>query len=273
MNDLIIHLHIPKTGGTTLRDIVYRQYLSKNILTIPTIDKSKIIVDALSSNKKKQLKLIQGHLKYGLHNNFKRNAKYFAIMREPIDRILSTYYYIISQDNNPQNLSNTKKPMSIYNYMNSGINPFLINGQTQLIAGKTCSIDDPLIKSDELLKIAKENIDKNFILIGTTEQFDESILLLKRLLNWNSPYYSRANRTRNKPDYNKIDAEIRNFIKEHNQLDIDLYNYVKKVINNKINEGGKEFINDLNHFKRINSIINPIFGFSRLKRFLSKLFK
>ena len=134
-------------------------------------------------------------------------------------------------------------------------------------------IDDPLIKSDELLKIAKENIDKNFILIGTTEQFDESILLLKGLLNWNSPYYSRANRTRNKPDYNKIDAEIRNFIKEHNQLDIDLYNYVKKVINNKINEAGKEFINDLNHFKRINSIINPIFGFSRLKRFLSKLFK
>ena len=263
MNDLIIHLHIPKTGGTTLRDIVYRQYSAKNILTIPTIDKSKIIVDALSSNKKKQLELIQGHLKYGVHNNFERSAKYFAIMREPIDRVLSTYYYIISQDNNPQNLSNAKKPMSIYNYMNSGINPFLINGQTQLISGRTCSIDDPLIKSNELLKIAKENIDKNFILI----------LLLKKLLNWNSPYYSKANRTKNKPDYNKIDTEIRNFIKEHNQLDINLYNYVKKVINNKINEAGKEFVNDLNHFKRINSMINPIFGFSRLKRFISKQFK
>ena len=41
MNDLIIHLHIPKTGGTTLRDIVNRQYSSENILTIQTIDKSK----------------------------------------------------------------------------------------------------------------------------------------------------------------------------------------------------------------------------------------
>ena len=40
MNDLIIHLHIPKTGGTTLRDIIQRQYLSKNILTIPTLEKS-----------------------------------------------------------------------------------------------------------------------------------------------------------------------------------------------------------------------------------------
>ena len=51
MNDLIIHLHIPKTGGTTLRDIVNRQYSSENILTIQTIDKSKKIVKTLSSNK------------------------------------------------------------------------------------------------------------------------------------------------------------------------------------------------------------------------------
>ena len=273
MNDLIIHLHIPKTGGTTLRDIVNRQYSSRNIFTIPTIDKAKIMVDTLSPNNIKQLEIIQGHLKYGLHNSFERNAKYFAIMRDPIHRVLSTYYYITSQDGNPQNLSNTNKRMSIFEYINSGINPFLINGQTQLIAGKSCSIDDPLIKSNELLLIAKENIKRNFIFLGTTEQFDESIVLLKKILNWHSPYYSRANRTKNKPDYNKVDNEIRNYIKEHNQLDIDLYNYVKELINNRINEAGKDFINELNRFKSINSIINPIFGFSRVKRLFSKYFK
>ena len=270
MNDLIIHLHIPKTGGTTLRDIVNRQYSSENILTIPTIDKSKNIVGALSSNKINQLEVIQGHLKYGIHNHFDRTAKYFAIMREPVDRILSSYYYVISQEGNPQNLSNTKKTMSIYEYINSGINPFLINGQTQLIAGNTCSIDDPLIKSNELLDIAKENINKNFILTGTTEKFYESILLLKRMLNWKSPYYSRANRTKNKPDYSKIETEIRNFIEDHNQLDNDLYNYVKKSIDNRIKEAGDDFARNLKHFKRINSIINPIFGFSRAKRFFFK---
>ena len=270
MNDLIIHLHIPKTGGTTLRDIVNRQYSSENILTIPTIDKSKNIVGALSSNKINQLEVIQGHLKYGIHNHFDRTAKYFAIMREPVDRVLSSYYYVISQEGNPQNLSNTKKTMSIYEYINSGINPFLINGQTQLIAGNTCSIDDPLIKSNELLDIAKENINKNFILTGTTEKFYESILLLKRMLNWKSPYYSRANRTKNKPDYSKIEAEIRGFIEDHNQLDIDLYNYVNKSIDNKIKEAGDNFARDLKHFKRINSIINPIFGLSRAKRFFFK---
>ena len=273
MNDLIIHLHIPKTGGTTLRDIIQRQYLSKNILTIPTIEKSENILETVPSVKINQLEVVQGHLKYGIHFNLNRSAKYFAILRNPIDRVLSTYYYVISQDNNPQNLSSNDNTMSIFEYVNSGINPFLINGQTQLISGKTCSINDPLIRSKELLSIAKKNIKENFIFTGTTEQFDESILLLKGILRWKSPYYSRANKTKNKPDYKKIDKKIRDFIKDHNQLDINLYNYVKKSINDKINEGSINFKNELNHFKNINAIINPIFGFSRAKRFLSKSFK
>ena len=55
MNDLIIHLHIPKTGGTTLRDIIQRQYLSKNILTIPTLEESENILETVPSVKINQL--------------------------------------------------------------------------------------------------------------------------------------------------------------------------------------------------------------------------
>jgi len=270
MNDLIIHLHIPKTGGTTLRDIVNRQYSNESILTIPTIGESKNIIETLSKDRINQLAIIQGHLKYGLHNNIDRSVKYFAIMREPVDRVLSSYYYVISQSGNPQNLSSAKKTMSIYEYINSGINPFLINGQTQLISGNTCSIDDPLIKSNKLFDTAKKNINNNFILTGTTERFIESILLFKKLLNWKAPYFSRANRTKNKPDYSKVKSEIRNFIKEHNQLDIDLYNYVNQSIDKKIIEAGSDFGKNLKRFKRINSIINPIFGLSRAKRFFFK---
>ena len=59
MNDLIIHLHIPKTGGTTLRDIIQRQYLSKNILTIPTLEKSENILETVPSVKINQLEVVQ----------------------------------------------------------------------------------------------------------------------------------------------------------------------------------------------------------------------
>ena len=49
--------------------------------------------------------------------------------------------------------------MSIYEYINSGINPFLINGQTQLIAGKKFSINDSIIKSNEFN--SQENLYPN----------------------------------------------------------------------------------------------------------------
>ena len=270
MDYLPIYLHIPKTGGTTFRDIIYRQYPSNNILTIPTLNESTGIIKSLSLNREKRLDIIQGHLKHGIHESLEKEVKYFTIFREPIKRVLSTYYYIISQPNNPQNLSTHNKTMSIYEYINSGINPFLINGQTQLIAGKKFSINDSIIKSNELLNMAKDNINKNFIFTGTTEKFDESILLLKRILNWKYPYYSRANRTKNKPNYNKIESEIKNYIIEHNQLDIDLYNYVNRLIDKKIIEAGSDFVKDLKRFKKINSIINPIFGLSRAKRFFFK---
>ena len=273
MNDLLINLHIPKTGGTTLRDIIHRQYPINNIITIPTLSESKDIINNVSLNREKQLDIIQGHLQYGIHKKLNRNIKYFTILRDPIKRILSTYYYIINQPNNPQNLSNAIKTMSIYEYINSGINPFLINGQTQLIAGNACSINDPLIKSNELLEIAKNNINKNFIFTGVTELFDDSILILKKKLDWKTPYYSKANKTKYKPNYNNIDSKIKNFIESHNQLDIKLYNYVKNMIDEDIHSAGKNFQKDVYRFKRINYITNPIFSYSRAIRYFSKKIK
>ena len=159
MKDLFIHLHIPKTGGTTLRDIIQRQYRAKKILMIPKLEESENILKEISTSQINQLKLIQGHLKYGIHNHFHRSTKYFAIIRDPINRVLSTYYYVLSQKNNPQNLSTSNNQMTIYDFVQSGVNPFLINGQTQLISGKTGNIDNPIIESEELFSLAKENIE------------------------------------------------------------------------------------------------------------------
>ena len=96
MENLLIYLHIPKTGGTTLRDIIQYQYKSNKILTIPTLSESKDIINNLSLDREKQLDIIQGHLQYGIHKKLNRNIKYFTMLRDPIKRILSTYYYIIS---------------------------------------------------------------------------------------------------------------------------------------------------------------------------------
>ena len=272
MKDLFIHLHIPKTGGTTLRDIIQRQYQSEKILMIPKLDESEDILKEVSTSQINQLKLIQGHLKYGIHNHFHRRAKYFAIIRDPINRVLSTYYYVLSQKNNPQNLSTSNNQMTIYDYVQSGVNPFLINGQTQLISGKTGDIDNPIIESEELFSLAKENIENDFLFLGITEMFDETILILKNMLGWHMPYYSIANRTKNKPNYDAVDPTVISFLKEHNQLDIKLYNITKTSLLNRIAEENDIFQNRINKFKKINRLLNPLFSYSRAIRLIRKYF-
>ena len=272
MKDLFIHLHIPKTGGTTLRDIIQRQYQSEKILMIPKLEESENILKEVSTSQINQLKLIQGHLKYGIHNHFHRSVKYFAIIRDPINRVLSTYYYVLSQKNNPQNLSTSNNQMTIYDYVQSGVNPFLINGQTQLISGKTGNIDNPIIKSEELFSLAKENIANDFLFLGITEMFDETILILKNMLGWHMPYYSIANRTKNKPNYDAVDPTVISFLKEHNQLDIKLYNITKTSLLNKIVEENDIFQNRINKFKKINKLLNPLFSYSRAIRLIRKYF-
>ena len=272
MKDLFIHLHIPKTGGTTLRDIIQRQYRSEKILMIPKLEESENILKEVSTSQINQLKLIQGHLKYGIHNHFHRRAKYFAIIRDPINRVLSTYYYVLSQKNNPQNLSTSNNQMTIYDYVQSGVNPFLINGQTQLISGKTGDIDNPIIESEELFSLAKENIENDFLFLGITEMFDETILILKNMLGWHMPYYSIANRTKKKPNYDAVNPTIISFIKEHNQLDIKLYNITKTSLLNRIAEENDIFQNRINKFKKINRLLNPLFSYSRAIRLIRKYF-
>lgn len=270
--DLFIHLHIPKTGGTTLRDIIQRQYRSEKILMIPKLEESENILKEVSTSQINQLKLIQGHLKYGIHNHFHRRAKYFAIIRDPINRVLSTYYYVLSQKNNPQNLSTSNNQMTIYDFVQSGVNPFLINGQTQLISGKTGEIDNPIIESEELFSLAKENIENDFLFLGITEMFDETILILKNMLGWHMPYYSIANRTKKKPNYDAVNPTIISFIKEHNQLDIKLYNITKTSLLNRIAEENDIFQNRINKFKKINRLLNPLFSYSRAIRLIRKYF-
>lgn len=272
MKDLFIHLHIPKTGGTTLRDIIQRQYRAEKILMIPKLEESENILKEVSTSQINQLKLIQGHLKYGIHNHFHRRAKYFSIIRDPINRVLSTYYYVLSQKNNPQNLSTSNNQMTIYDFVQSGVNPFLINGQTKLISGKTGNIDNPIIESEELFSLAKENIENDFLFLGITEMFDETILILKNMLGWHMPYYSIANRTKKKPNYDAVNPTIISFIKEHNQLDIKLYNITKTSLLNRIAKENDIFQNRINKFKKINRLLNPLFSYSRAIRLIRKYF-
>jgi len=45
--------------------------------------------------KKKQMKFIRGHIKFGLHNYLFQPNKYITILQDPIERMVSWYYFLL----------------------------------------------------------------------------------------------------------------------------------------------------------------------------------
>ncbi len=50
----------------------------------------------LKKDARDRLKLLAGHVDYGIHHNYQGNSKYIAFLRDPGERVVSHYYYQIN---------------------------------------------------------------------------------------------------------------------------------------------------------------------------------
>jgi hypothetical protein len=87
----------------------------------------------------------------------------------------------------------------------------------------------------QLLEIAKERLGK-FVFVGLAERFDESYQLLSHTFGWPTPAASKAlNVGTNRPNDNEIPQEAIDLIREHTQLDAQLYEAGKQIFVERYN--------------------------------------
>ena len=97
-DDTLIFLHLPKTGGTALRTSLRRAFdPAATALVYPADDLDGAMTReqfaALSREDLERLRLVMGHLSYGVHRRLSHPCRYATIVREPVDRIVSLYYH------------------------------------------------------------------------------------------------------------------------------------------------------------------------------------
>lgn len=253
--DSVFFLHLPKTGGTTMRRILDRQYRHARRYEIGADVTGDIRTfrarrwDAAGAPE-----LVQGHMSYGLHRFVPGSSAYVTLLREPLRRALSDYHYVTSTPSHP--IYEHVKDLSLVEYFESGITGQLSNGMVRLLSGNhlpgDVGVPSKRGMTDADLDLAERHLGRHFAAAGLLERFDETLLLFRRRLGWAWPFYMKENVTRRGYRMEDIDAAGLERIRALNRLDLALYESVRARFEEAVAAEGAAFRRDLAAFRLLN---------------------
>jgi hypothetical protein len=253
----LIFIHIPKAAGTTLHEVIARQFPRDAVFTIDGAKVRECINEFknLPEEERRTIRCLKGHMPFGLHRYLSRPVDYITLVRHPVDRVISHYYYVLRQPDHYLHHEVTSRRMSLREYVSSGVSPELSNGQTRLISGvpELDSVTGGVAVSADVLETAKANLQDHFAAVGLSDRFDESLVLFKRLLGWGNICYVRRNVTRDRPSKEEIPGETIRVIERFNEFDLQLYGFAEQSFEDMIAGQGSSFRNELRAFNLLNN--------------------
>ncbi|MEO6969971.1 MAG: sulfotransferase family 2 domain-containing protein, partial [Chthoniobacterales bacterium] len=101
--EAVIFLHLPKTAGTTLNRLIEWEYPLSEMYSIdPVLFRwSAAHLRKLSPDRLKKTRMFKGHMLFGLHEALPQPATYITVLRDPVDRVLSAFYFMRSYKLHP----------------------------------------------------------------------------------------------------------------------------------------------------------------------------
>lgn len=237
---LLVFVHIRKTAGKSLRQLLFRQYtrrrtrLVKNYFTQPEI--SEAFVRDLATSPPRDLLVAHGHMLFWPGFPWPEGTEFFTMLRDPVERVISHYYWLRAR--------NERFQKSLREAVEDGT--IEDNLQTRVISAVTPPFGE---MPQQALDLAVERLE-GFAVVGLTERFDESVVLLTRTLGWRRMVYARENVTPNRKPVEEISEEELELIRTHNALDIELYAAARRHFKKQVQEQDEAFGIEVEALKR-----------------------
>lgn len=225
MEPTIIFTHIPKTAGTSCFESVIKPNYSDEEIAVCRGMRS------LHSAWRTQPKIIVAHTSYGIHRAVRGPSVYLTFLREPVDRVISFYYFIrqCKYDDYEHPLWREASGSSLLEFCR---NRRFRNVQTRSLAGVCMFRAYARVRSrifDRVIfSMAVRHMTSRYH-VGLKEQFDESVSRMRTAFGWkDSLPPGRHKVTHDRPAVESLPPETRRVLLELNHLDVQLYRIAER---------------------------------------------
>ena len=248
---------------------------TQSALLIRPHDKTVETYNGLPAEQRAKIRCIMGtergdrgiHFQFGIHAKLDRPAKYFTIVRDPIDRAISNFYHNRSQ---AHLLSHRFiRDMTFEQYLDSGIGIDASDHQVRMLSGCP-ELDarwDPEGRPISALpgraaapRCRQEEIEEHFVAAAPLEEFDSLVLMLRRICGWpfHRVIYKVHNETTGRPRLTECSAATRGRLEAMNPHDLELYAWAKARFADQVKALGPGFLLERRCFSIINSVLQRL---------------
>ena len=231
----VVFDHLPKCGGTSINRYLTTSFPKRRTFALNGINPNKSVQFFLNLTTKKRYrtKLVYGHLANRLFDVTHPESIRATVLREPIDRIISHYYYVKRNKDHYLYKKVVEENIQLSEYCYNDLSNELQNWYVTHFTG--LSISEVEKNPKKSVESAFKNIIDKYHVIGFQDDIPLFIDNLKQAANINTQFKNEIlNVTKKRIGTSQLDKSVLEKISKKNSLDIELfnrlYNFKKKEI-------------------------------------------
>ena len=222
-----------------MRREMLRRYEADRIAQVYTGDRDDVVsakeLQAMPDERKRGFEIVFGHVPYGIHLAFPQACVYATVLRDPVDRVVSSYYHHVRAVRRKRRLGGPALT-PLEEAVESGTIDLAAfargdtprgaapvrNQMVRIVSGRIRGIRGDLAHP-RLLTVALENAEA-FVAIGVTESVGDFAARLGDALGWKDrPRIPRVNYNDFRPKLADVPQAERDELRAINALDASFY--------------------------------------------------